>query len=142
MTPNELKKKSQADFERDANSVGLNCFLHRFVDNSDLMNRGNRGHASLPRQPSDYLVVFKGQTFFAEVKATEQEKFSLSRIEPAQWAAMMKAKVAGGRYYVFIWRPTLLKWSVVNGESLLEMSENNTKSLKIEGIYERWTDAF
>lgn len=141
MTPAQIKKISQDLFEKQGLALGKSCFIHRFFDNSDLMNRGNRGHASLPRSPSDYLVTMKGMTFYAEVKGTEKYQLPLSRIEPAQWGAMQKVSYAHGRYFVFVYQIIEKKWEVIPHWNLLSLLSGNLKSFKIEGTYNDWTEA-
>jgi penicillin-binding protein-related factor A (putative recombinase) len=57
---------------------------------------------TLPR-PSDRLVTFEGETFYAEVKSTTHERlfpFSLLRPTQSGYATMILA--AGGRYDIFV----------------------------------------
>jgi len=139
MTPYEIKKISESAFENQGNALGKECYIQRLIDNSDLMNRGNRGHASLPRQPADFIVMLKGLTFFAEVKGTEQDKFYLSRFEPSQWAGMMRSHAAGGNYNIFIYHVPSKLWTVVSAEYILKLSAENVKSFKLESKVDDWT---
>jgi len=142
MTPSQIKHLTESLFEEQGKAMGKQCFIHRFFDNSDLMNRGNRGHASLPRSPSDYMVTINGRMFYAEVKGTELDKFSLKRIEASQWGAMTQVAYAGGDYIVFIYHVPNQTWSIIPHSQWLKWSKNDVKSITLEGTDNDWTTAF
>jgi len=95
-------KPTEAEFELIWNSFGKRAYVHRHQDQSDLYGLNRRGLITFP-QPSDYLVVFDGAVFFAEVKSTQNAKgFAISAIKQSQRGMAKQISTAGGVYFFFI----------------------------------------
>lgn len=95
-------KPSEQSFEAHFAAFGKRAFVHRLVDAAEIRGRTGKVGEARP-QPSDYIVVFDGQTFFAEVKSTTHERnFSFSLLRPTQSAAAKQVLSAGGSYLIFI----------------------------------------
>lgn len=97
-------------YNRNKNTV---CF--RFPDTKDAnsKNFGQHNHflVALDPQPSDFIVVENGKTFFAEVKATADTKDMKSKLfKQSQLNARLKVKNAGGDYFFYIKRLETNQW--------------------------------
>jgi penicillin-binding protein-related factor A (putative recombinase) len=101
MAKNTGKPTEQA-FEDLFKPAGKRAFLHRLTDASDVFGLTDKA-ANQAAQPSDYVVVHDGETFFAEVKSTQNAtSFPFSLLKSGQSAAGLQIEGAGGHYLVFV----------------------------------------
>lgn len=72
-------------------------------------------------QPADYLVTLDGDTYYAEVKSTENKtSFPFSLIRPNQWAAAAQQRAAGGLYFFYVKNLNTGDWHRVPGDVFLD----------------------
>lgn len=112
-------KPSEAIFEEHWGAEGKVAFCHRITDASEVRGR-SKGFVVVKKQPSDYLVVDRGRTYFAEVKSTNDPvgfKKNLLRTSQSSFATMIEA--AGGEYFYFIHSIALDKWWMVRAKDLV-----------------------
>ena len=95
-------KSSEVDFESYWTARGKAAHVERLVDAAEI--KGRTGRIGMARaQPSDYIVTYKGETFYAEVKSTIEQKVmrpSLLKMGQRSKATMITA--AGGKYLIFV----------------------------------------
>lgn len=95
-------KKAEHDFEDFFLDAGKDVYVHRLPDTAVAKATGGKG-GFIAAQPADYVVTLKGETFYAEVKSTIDEKtFHFSNIRKQQMAASRRIIRAGGKYLFFI----------------------------------------
>lgn len=104
---------AQDEFEAAFNK-GKFSYCHRFPDSLDA-TRGNYNNprsrfVKLPPQPSDFIVVWNGIIFFAEVKSTKSTTGISSSLFKNQAAQKLKILNAGGIYYFFVKRISTGQW--------------------------------
>lgn len=113
--------------------LGKRAYVHKFTDTAEIRaSTGGRGKA--PKQPSDYIVVVDGLTFFAEVKHCKNKtSFPLGALQPGQVAAGRRIRKAGGGYFVFVNAASLGKWFSIPFAVIEDTLAKGKKSLP-------WTD--
>ena len=95
-------KKSEKIFDEVWKRFGKKAHCIKFMDSAEATGRAGK-ITGLRSQPSDRVVVFNGDTFFAEVKSTwDENRFNFSLLRATQSAAAVAIEAAGGDYYVFI----------------------------------------
>jgi penicillin-binding protein-related factor A (putative recombinase) len=121
----------EKDFAEHFNNQGKGCYVHRFTDTKEI--RASTGGRGLTKaQPSDFLVVAHGLTFFAEVKhCADTTSFPFSALRTGQTVAGRRVLAAGGAYFVFVYAATLQRWFKIPFETIRATTEK--KSI-------RWTD--
>ena len=124
MTPHQIKELAEKRFEAHAAMCGVDAYLHRLFDTSDIRAASRRDaqktFAHLPKNPADYVVTINGRMFYAEVKGTDTESFRLTRIEQSQLAGMIRQHAADGEYFVFIHQVTDNEWFRIPGEFFVD----------------------
>ena len=101
-------KKAEKDFEASFAQYGKEAAVFRLTDTA--MAKANGG-GFVAAQPADYIVVLKGQWFFAEVKSTKDPKaFHFNNIRKGQIAASRRTVAAGGTYLFFVKSEELNQW--------------------------------
>lgn len=122
---------TQAEFEKRVASYGKQAFLYKLVDAAEI--RGRTGTVGRARaQPSDYLLTYKGQTSYAEVKSCDNKtSFPMSYIRDVQHAAARQVIAAGGQYLVFIKRLEVGNWYCVPYQAF---PQTDVKSVKWETL--------
>ena len=95
-------KKSEKIFDDVWKRFGKQAKCIKFMDSAEASGRAGK-IVGLRSQPADRIVVFKGHTFFAEVKSTwDEARFNFSLLRKTQSEAAAAVEAAGGDYYVFI----------------------------------------
>ena len=94
-------KTAEKEFEESLDALGKRAYYHRLTDSADI--KGLTGRVSnAASQPSDYIVVHDGLTYFAEVKSTHDETaFRASLLRPSQSAAAKQIIASGGQYIIW-----------------------------------------
>lgn len=103
---------------------GKDRYCHRFLDTRDatrVVNRredlfGRKVVLAVPPQPSDFIVIWHGNTYFVDVKATSSEKGISSSLFKQQKAQKTKILNAGGKYFFFVNRITTCEWYMIPGD--------------------------
>ncbi len=93
--------------ESDTNSAFA---FHRFPD-----ARAARG--ALAAQPSDHLVVHRGEVTFLETKESA-EKTRLPKAKVSQYGSLLKFHLAGARVLVIVHRAHFSDWIVFHNRHL------------------------
>lgn len=102
--PTKNWQKAESDFSEAFELWGKQAFVHRLTDTRAARN-------FVAAQPSDYLVTVNGETFYAEVKSTQDVKaFHFSNIRKQQMAKSRMIAKAGGLYFFFIKSEHLGQW--------------------------------
>lgn len=103
-------KSSESFFEGIWRALGKRAFCYRIADAAEV--RGRTGNIGTTRAtPSDYIVTSEGQTFYAEVKSTQNPtSFPFSLLKKGQQAAGPQVIAAGGSYFVFVHNLTTDTW--------------------------------
>lgn len=94
-------KPSETFFENVWQRLGKRAYCYRIADAAEV--RGRTGKIGMTRAtPSDYIVTFAGETFYAEVKSTQEKtSFPFALLKKGQQAAGPQVIAAGGGYFVF-----------------------------------------
>lgn len=115
---------AQEEFFDHWAAKGKKAFCYRFTDTKQVQ-AGKVSKAFTEARPADFLVTYAGETFYAEVKFTEKtDKFQLSAIRPAQWAAALKTIRAGGQYRFYI-KNGLGVWYYLDASLIFEHAETS-----------------
>jgi penicillin-binding protein-related factor A (putative recombinase) len=103
-------QKAETDFEDALDALGKSAYYHRLTDASDI--KGLTGQVSNQAcQPSDYIVVVRGVTYFAEVKSTsDATAFRFSLLRPSQSAHALRITRAGGQHTVWVKHVPSARW--------------------------------
>lgn len=108
-----------------------NQFVFQFHDARAAMGAAQSRRVFTTSHPSDFLVTDQGQTFYAEVKSSENEvSFPFSNIEKGQWIAATRLVAASGYYYFFLKSEHLKQWFKVPASVILEQYHGGIKSIK------------
>lgn len=120
---------AQAEFE--ACWTGKDQWCYAFEDTRAAQgNSGKKVRVFTKARPSDYLVVNRGLTFFAEVKSSHDEvSFNLNNVETMQWTAAIRSVAAGGLYFFFVWSVHWHCWFKVPASVFVEQRKTK-KSIK------------
>lgn len=111
---------AEKDFE-DTWALSKKCWCYAFEDTREAMGLAKSRRVFTKGRPSDYLVTAGGQTFFAEVKSSQNEtSFNLNNIEDAQWSAAIQNSAAGGLYFFFIRSEFLGHWFQVPASIMIQ----------------------
>ena len=112
-------KKAEKDFRDHWKRYGKNAVVFRLPDTAAAKATGGKG-AFLQDQPADFLVIWRGEMFFAEVKfSTIKDKFPLQNISRKQVAHARRVIKAGGSYYFFIKSYQYDQWFRVPAQYIL-----------------------
>lgn len=103
-------KPSEELFEDHFTRFGKAAYVYRFVDAAEV--RGRTGRIGMIRPaPSDFFVVHNGNSFFAEVKSTQNPtSFPFSLLRRTQSAHAKMVMSAGASYFVFLHDLTRNLW--------------------------------
>ena len=111
---------AEKEFEQFFSKLGKEAFVHRLTDTRAARN-------FVAAQPSDYLVVSQGDTFFCEVKTSKSStSFSHHNIQPKQLASARRVIKAGGSYLFFIKSLALGKWFILPAQVILNATKKST----------------
>lgn len=106
----EAWNDAEKEFDGHWLRLGKAAHLYKFKDARHLHGMNKRKTAA-GVQPSDRLVTFAGQTFYAEVKFTiDPVAFHFGGIQPSQIAAATQVTAAGGKYFIYIKSGVLSRW--------------------------------
>lgn len=96
-------------------TLGKRAYITRFADTKD----ANRGRVSnwvtIAKKPSDFMITFDGDTFYAEVKST-QKSYIDSGLFKTQRSERLKILSAGGSYIYFVYSILNECWYVLPGD--------------------------
>lgn len=124
--------KSSEEIFEDFFADRKDAYLERRTDLSDVrgLNPSIKG-LKYPAQPSDYILTFRGATWYVEVKSSSNKtSFPFSQFEKAQWNAMTRVTAAGGHYLVYIHNVNTDVWYILTGKKILDLSSIGRKSVK------------
>lgn len=116
-------KSSEAEFEEICSRFGKAVNVFRFTDTFDVRRLTKTAMKSA--QPADFLVTARGVTFFAEIKETSKDRFSLAMFTPKQIATATQVAAAGGLYYAFVRELATNKWFKI---PLIDLLDQETKT--------------
>jgi penicillin-binding protein-related factor A (putative recombinase) len=112
-------------------SFGRRAALVKFEDAAALYGKNKRPVANAAK-PSDRLVTFEGETFYAEVKSTiDPRRFGFNKIRKTQRGYAKQITAAGGRYDFYIHSLHLDQWFRVPAQVILT---TEAKSLSWEEL--------
>jgi penicillin-binding protein-related factor A (putative recombinase) len=136
----ESWKKAENDFKAAFSRLGKEAVVIRFSDAAEAKVLNGR-RAKARAQASDFLVVVRGETFFAEVKSCEEKvSFPHSNIQPHQLTRSRQILLAGGRYYFFIKAEQFDVWYRVPASIVHNAERKSTRWTDIEGY--SWDPTF
>lgn len=126
---------AEEDFANHWKGWGKEAYVYHFQDTREAMGSLGSRRVFTQSRPSDFLVTFKGQTFFAEVKSSSDKcSFSLANIQPIQKACCKQVHAARGEYYFFIKSEVWLKWYRVPGGVIVGLMAIEQKSVRWEDL--------
>lgn len=107
-------KPSEQAFEAAVAAAGKRAWCYRIKDAASIRGiTGRLGHG-IDATPSDYILVWDGETYFAEVKSTQHEtRFEFSLLTRGQTGHYPQIQAAGGRYIIFLHRLTTGQWYMI-----------------------------
>lgn len=95
-------KPSEEIFDSAWFRLGKRAYVYEFEDAAKATGR-NRRVVGIKNQPSDRLVTFEGETFYAEIKSTVHPTlFQFSLLRPTQGGYATMIRAAGGCYDIFV----------------------------------------
>ena len=106
-------QKAEDDFDDYFKRKGKRAFVFKFPDAAEIYGRvGKIGQTRAV--PSDRIVTCEGETYFAEVKSTEDPlRFKRSLLRKSQSAFATQIISAGGQYLVFVKALATNQWYVM-----------------------------
>jgi len=106
-------QKAEDDFDDYFKRKGKRAFVFKFPDAAEIYGRvGKIGQTRAV--PSDRIVTCEGETYFAEIKSTEDPlRFKRSLLRKSQSAFATQVIAAGGLYLVFVKALVLNCWYVM-----------------------------
>lgn len=114
-------KKAEKDFEDHFSQYGKAAFVGRLTDTASAKAIAGK-RAFVAAQPSDYIVTVEGQTFYAEVKSTKDERsFHFSNIRKGQLTASRRVVKARGVYLFFVKSEYHGQWYCVPAQKIHEV---------------------
>lgn len=133
-------KKAENDFKDAFKPLGKGAVVLKFSDAAEAKVL-NGVRAKARAQASDFLVVARGETFFAEVKSSaEKVSFPHGNIQPHQLARSRQVVAAGGQYFFFIKSEALGQWFKVPASFIHRATKKSTKWSEIEDC--KWDPSF
>jgi len=95
------------EFEREVNQELIRLsskvkgfYKHRLYDTKSFRRASEK--LCCIEQPCDYLVVFRGDIYFLELKSCKKDNFPWANIKPHQIAALTESSKAGVKsYFIF-----------------------------------------
>lgn len=127
-------KPSEDEWQQILRRFGKRVFIHRNTDAADVRGRSSsQVKATVPSQPSDFVVVIDGDCHFAEVKSTiDQRSFKRSSIRTTQLAAARMILAAGGSYIVYVHRLATGDWYKIPIAAILADSRATFKWAELQ----------
>ena len=107
-------KKAENFILNYLDSLGKYVYVARFADTYDA-NKGRWGDPNqkkviIKRKPCDAMLVYRGDTYFCEVKSTENKTGLSSNLFTEQVAERTQIMKAGGNYLYLIYSYALESW--------------------------------
>jgi penicillin-binding protein-related factor A (putative recombinase) len=125
-------KDAEEEFVSFFAPFGKHAYVQRLSDTAFVRGTSGRSASFKDAQPSDFIVTWLGNMFYAEVKSTINEpSFPFSMIKKPQWAAAKQAVAAKGGYYFWIKRETASQWYVVPARIFIE---HDAKSIRWDAL--------
>lgn len=116
-------------FQNYWRSQGKRVYVERVVDAAGLYGL-NRKMVAAPKATSDWMLVDRGHTCWAEVKQCENPtRFPFSNIRPHQLARARMIWVAGGHYDFFIHSIARDHWFRVPAGVIIRLVNAGQKSV-------------
>jgi penicillin-binding protein-related factor A (putative recombinase) len=120
---------AEAEFESWFMTKKSFCF--KFHDARMAKGTGGSNRIFTASHPADYVVVDRGNMFYAEVKSCQNEtSFPFASVMKSQWAGAKRTIHAGGDYYFFLKSEHLGKWFKVPAMVMVENFDQGVKSSK------------
>jgi penicillin-binding protein-related factor A (putative recombinase) len=122
-------KSVEREFEASLDALGKSAYWHRLTDAADI--KGLTGRVSnAANQPSDYIVVVSGNTYFAEIKSThDATAFRFSLLRPTQSAHALRITRAGGHHIVWCKHVPSGRWYKIPYQQIEQAKGEGTKSI-------------
>lgn len=123
-------KDAEAEFESWFS--GKDQYCHKIEDHLEATKVHVNRSLKVASRPSDFIVVDRGDTYFAEVKSSKNEtSFPFANIKVPQWNAARRTVAAGGSYFFFLKNETAGLWFKVPAKVLVALKfEGDIKSVK------------
>lgn len=126
-------KPSEQIFDDAWRLLGKRAHVFKFTDSAEATGT-NRRVTAVKAQPSDRLVTFNGETWYAEIKSTWDERnFPFSLLRPKQGAYAAGVIAAGGTYIVYVHSLVLNRWFAVPYQLIRAVKDAGRASIP-------WTD--
>jgi hypothetical protein len=106
-------QKAEDEFDGFWATLGKQAYVFKFPDAAEIFGRVKVIGKSRA-MPSDRLVTYKGETFYAEVKSTVDDRFKKSLLRKTQSAMAKQIMAAGGKYLVYVKSLMLNRWFVMS----------------------------
>jgi len=112
--PNKPLSKICEDFIFKYFNRNKSCCCFRFSDTHDTFQ--GRGHGVvLAKAPSDFVITELGNTYYAEVKSTENVKGTTKKLFDQQAARRDQILTSLGEYWYFVYSEAKDKWYILSG---------------------------
>lgn len=105
-------QKAEDEFDNFWAALGKSAYVFKFPDAAEIFGRVKVIGKSRA-MPSDRIVTFNGDTFYAEVKCTIDDRFKRSLLRKTQSAMARQIMAAGGKYLVYAKSLLLGRWFVM-----------------------------
>lgn len=114
LTASQIGKRAEKQIISFLEKASKDIYVARFADTYDA-NKGRWGDpyqkkVIITRRPSDMMLVYKGKTYFCEVKATANKKGLSSSLFTEQYAERTKIVKAGGNYLYLVYSVIGEQW--------------------------------
>lgn len=121
-------------FEKEMEEAhGKGAFIYRIPDHKEISRGGKVKGVSVRKTPADYLVSVDGNTFYCEIKSTENtERFGFNMFTEGELNAMKRQQAAGGVYVVMVYRIQTKSWYMMFGSDVLTLMDKGMKSVRWE----------
>lgn len=115
------------------------CCAFRFQDSKDVtaqlgIFKSCSGVAYTQRNPADFIVVERGNVFFAEAKSTENVRGITTSLFNQQKGYRNRILDCGGKYIYFIWSVARCNWYKIPGGVIRECATRSWDELSIYKI--------
>lgn len=112
------------------------CCAFRFQDTADVNSQlgrfgSNQGMVYVEKNPSDFIVIERGTTYFAEAKSTENVKGVTSSLFDQQRGYRNRILSCGGKYYYFVYSITRARWYKIPGDVIRDNANRTWEDLAV-----------
>ncbi|WMC09572.1 Holliday junction resolvase RecU [Oceanimonas pelagia] len=138
MTTANRGKPEEQEIEAFFDLMGKDADLYRFEDYAEANFKGpTKTRKIVSAKPSDYLLTWKGQMCYLEVKASaDPKRFSLKNIRTHQWLRAKRCTMAGGLYVFWVKSTAHGRWFEIPAEELLKAREEGKASVTWDELKE------